>query len=160
MSELQTFTDAANFKAIVEQHKANGWIDLPHESKAFICVYIRDGYSIGPMMDRGCTQEEALSYLNDPIVQAAISDVSESYAVINTFSVQGWRAKLSRALDIAMGEHPQDFVTKEGVVLRVKQVDLSATARLLELAIKYKDVKDEPRQAEFNRFPSLPWERR
>ncbi len=160
MSELQTFTDAASFKAIVERFKANGWADLPEESKAFICMYIRDGYSIAPMLERGCAQEEAESYLNDPIIKAAISDISEQYSVINTFSVSGWRSKLSRALDIAMGETPTEFVTKEGTVVRVKQVDLSATARLLELAVKYKDIKDEPRQAEFQRFPTLPWEKR
>ena len=163
--EPLSFKDAATFKAIVEQHKAEGWSNLGMDKKAFICMYIRDGYTTSRMVDRGCTVDEAESYLRDPLVQAAIADVSEQYAVINTFSASGWRAKLARALDMAFGDTPQLFSIKapngeQLPAVPIRKADMAAVAKLLEMAAKYRDIKDPPKEVEFERFPSLPWERR
>lgn len=154
------FGDASTFKAVVEQHKSEGWANLPLDAKGFICTYIRDGYSVGPMITRGCPQEEALAYYNDPIIKAAIADVSEQYAAINTFSVTGWRAKLTRALEMSLGEIPRPYVTKDGRTVSVRTPDLPTAARLLEIAAKYRDVKEEPKEAIFERHAPLPWEPR
>ncbi len=162
-TNLTTFENSANFKSIVEQHKANGWINLPEDQKAFICTYIRDGYSVSPMIARGCSEDEAQSYLSEPLVRAAIADVSEAYVAINTFSTVGWRTKLARALEMAMGEVPRPVAAKvagKNVVTMVRSADLATAARLLELAAKYRDIKDEPKDKEFQRFAALPWEAR
>lgn len=155
-----SWTDAASFKAIVEQHRAEGWANLPMDAKAFICFYIKSGYTTARMIESGCTVDEAESYLRDPLVQAAIADISEQYSVINTFSASGWRTKLARALDMAFGDSPQLFAIKGGGNVAVRRTDLAQVAKLLEMAAKYRDITDPPKETEFERFPSLPWERR
>ena len=151
--------DAEQFKAAVEQHRAEGWLHLEEDKKLFICSYIKAGYSIVPIVQRGCPQEEAEFYLRDPMVQAAIADVSERYAVINTFSTFGWRAKLARALDMALGEVPR--LNKVGnELITAKVPDLATAARLLEIAVKYKDLKPDVGPMDFDQYPALPWEHR
>ena len=154
-----SFSSATDFKAQVDQHKAEGWINLSEDRKAFVCMYVRDGYTTAAMVKRGCSAEEANGYLTDPLVQAAIADVSEQYATIYTFSAVGWRAKLARALDMAMGDAPMT-IKRGHATIQIHEVDLAAATRLLDLAAKYRDIKDDPKDAIFDRFAKLPWEKR
>lgn len=143
--DIQLPTDAATFKASVERHKAEGWINLSEDTKLFVCAYIKHGYSVAAMVrasgDR-LSREEAHSYLSDPLVQAAIADVGNQYAEVSTFTQVGLRAKLARALDIALGEIPRAFVTKDGDQYYGFDVDLSAAAKLIAMAEKHVDSDD------------------
>jgi len=47
---------------------------------------------------------------------------------------------------------------KSAVLMR--EVDLPSVVRLLELAAKYRDMKDDPKDSVYERFAKLPWEAR
>lgn len=156
MTAIPSITDAAQFKALVEQHKAEGWTNLDNDKKLFITWYIRSGYSTHRMTDVGVSDREVQMYLSDPLTQAAIADIGKQYAEVTTFTRVGLQAKIARALDIAMGEVERPYYLKDGTQLFRKAVDLGAAARLMEMAERY--IKD-PNTIDDTDTPA-PWEER
>lgn len=156
MSAIPTFTDAEQFKLAVSKHREEGWRNLEEDKKLFVCWYIRSGHSTHRMSDVGISDREIEMYLSDPMCQAAVSDISEKYAEVTTFTRSGLRARVSRALDMALGEVERPFYTKDGNQQFRKVVDLTAAARLLEMAEKY--VTD-PEKIDETDSPA-PWEDR
>lgn len=155
MTAIPTITDAENFKAAVEKHREEGWINLGEDKKLFVCWYIRSGHSTHRMTDVGISDREIEMYLSDPMVQAAIADVGDKYAEVTTFTRSGLRARLSRALDMALGEVERPFYDKKGTQHFRKVVDLTSAARLLEMAEKYVESTDSD-----DADTPAPWEER
>lgn len=156
MPAIPSITDAAQFKAMVEQHKAEGWANLDKDKKLFVVWYIRSGYSTHKMTEVGVPKWEYEMYLSDPFVQAAIADIGEQYAEVTTFTRVGLQARLARALDMALGEVDRPFHDKQGNEVRKKSVDLAAAARLIEMAEKYIGVGDKDSETD----TPAPWEER
>lgn len=146
MSTTSPSFDAEEFKRQVEHHIETGWVDLPLDQKLFICRYIKDGHSIVPMTtcpDNRVSSEEAQSYIRNPMIQAAIADVSKKYAEVTAFTKTGLQARLARALDMAMGECPVPAYDKAGDLNMVRRVDHAAIARYLEMATKIAEMDDD-----------------
>lgn len=144
--DVSPLIDAEQFKQEVAHHIATGWVDLPLDKKLFICRYIKDGHSVIPMTtceDNPVSEEEALSYMRDPMVRAAISDVSGKYAEVTAFTKSGLQARLARALDMAMGEAPVPVVSKDGVTYMARRVDHAAIAKYLDMAQKIAEMGDD-----------------
>jgi len=154
MTAIPTMTDAMDFKALVEKHKDEEWINLPNDKKLFVCWYIRSGYSTHKMLDVGISDQEVSMYLSDPLTQAAIADVGQQYSEVTTFTRVGLQARLSRALDMALGEIERPVYDKEGNVYHRRVVDLTSAARLLEMAEKY---VNDPNADDEAKTPA-PWE--
>lgn len=147
--------DVESFKREIEEHKATGWRNLPLDQKLFICRYIKDGHSIVPMTTAEYNRveiEEAQAYVRNPMVQAAIADVSKQYAEITTFTKTGIQARLARALDMAMGEIPTYIPMKDGGSILAKSVNHSAIAKYLMMAKEIADMADDDRIDE-----AAPW---
>lgn len=140
--------NTASFRETVEKHRAEGWANLPHDQKVFVCAYVKAGYSIQATLveheSNGLQEDEIEKYLRDPLVQAAIAEVGDQYVEVSTFTRVGLRARLARAIDIALGEIRAPFPDKSGNVRYVRRVDLSAAATLLKMAESYVDnMSDE-----------------
>lgn len=156
MAAIPSIADAAQFKALVERHKAEGWTNLDNDKKLFITWYIRSGYSTHRMTDVNISNREIEMYLCDPLVQAAIADIGKQYAEITTFTRVGIQARLARALDMALGEVERPHCLKDGTSTFRKMVDLGAAARLMEMAEKYIKDPDSVNDADI----PAPWEDR
>jgi hypothetical protein len=156
MAAIPNIADAAGFKALVEQHVAEGWANLDNDKKLFVVWYIRSGYSTHSMTDVGVSDRETAMYMSDPLVQAAISDIGKQYAEVTTFTRVGLQARLARALDMALGEVERPHYDKAGDKQFRKVVDLAAAARLLEMAEKY--IRDPDSIGDSN--TPAPWEPR
>lgn len=156
MAAVPTLNEAKEFKASVEKHKEEGWVHLDNDKKLFVCWYIRSGYSTHRMVEVGIPDREIEMYLSDPLVQAAIADVGDKYAEVTTFTRAGLRARVSRALDMALGEVERPFYSRDGNKQFRKVVDLAAAARLLEMAEKYVSDPDKGDDAD----SPAPWEER
>lgn len=156
MTAIPQIADAAQFQALVEQHKAEGWTNLGEDKKLFVMWYIRSGYSTHRMTDVGISKREIEMYISDPLVQAAIADIGKQYAEVTTFTRVGLQARLARALDMALGEVERPHHSKDGTETFRRVVDLGAAARLIEMAEKY--IKD-PNSVDEADTPA-PWEER
>lgn len=155
MSSISPSFDADAFKEEVRKHIEEGWVNLPLDKKLFICRYIKDGHSIIPMTscpDNRVSVEEAQAYIRDPMIQAAIADVSKKYAEITAFTKTGLQARLVRALDMAMGEIPVPHYNKHGEMVMLHKIDHSAIHRYLSMAQQIAAMDDDEKMDD-----SAPW---
>lgn len=109
-------------KDTVERNRANGFLELEDQKKAFAIKYVSNGYKYREAAKAvGYPVGKSRDLIYEPLVAAYIADLQQKYLAESIVTKSTLDSYLDRLEDIAFGETEIDIVTGSGEEKKVNK---------------------------------------